>query len=98
MAGNWNNEFNRWSHFVHVPVTYAWVSLDPTDRLVRFLDAPGVSSSFIYHASAMPLNPGLRYGVYGTPTLLLIDKYRRLRHVTIGYVLPPAARVREVCR
>lgn len=96
MRYTWAARFRTWRDSVGAPLSVIWVAPQDSADQAGFYE--GFDLDDVKKAQLADVDALTPLGIYGTPTLYLLDRNRRLRLGALGDVLPPADSVRHVCQ
>lgn len=95
MRYTWPARFRVWHDSVGQPLAVVWAAPQSDSEQAVFYRGFGLDS--IRKEKLTDVHSLTRLGVYGTPTIFVIDRQMRLRIGILGDALPPADTVRRVC-
>lgn len=98
MRETWQREVDAWSGSLALPIQSHWLFLDPPETLSEFTKHPNMDRVHISSIVGPGHRPGARLlGVFGTPTIFLVDREGLLRIGVMGDLLPTASEAAQWC-
>lgn len=98
MRESWRADVASWTDSVGAPVRSLWLMAGDSATTQRFTAGFDLGATTIARLTGDAALAGRRLGIYGTPTVYLLDPTGALRVGVLGNGLPPADSGRAACR
>jgi hypothetical protein len=98
MRDSWSADLSRWTDSVRAPVRAIWVTAGDSATVQRFTTGFHLGETTVARFVGDVAVASHRLGIYGTPTLYLVDRAGVLRVGVLGDGLPPVDSGRAACR
>jgi hypothetical protein len=97
MRDGWKVDASAWIDSVGAPVRVVWLTAADSISMRDFVAGYDLGPVTFARVVGNPNEVGRRLGVYGTPTLYLLDRSGALRVGALGYWFPPVDSGRVAC-